>query len=114
MKRIFIVAAAIGSLLVLLSGCSDTKMNGNSTSEQSTTKSSALGQSIARDFGGTTTIELEPNLKLEEITWKDDDLWYLTRPMRDDEEPETHTFTEKGGFGTIFDGGTVIVVESRE
>lgn len=114
MKKIFIAAATIGSLLVLLTGCTDTEMTGNSTSEQSATGSSALGQSIARDFGGTTTIELEPNLKLEEITWKDDDLWYLTRPMREDEEPETHTFIEKGGLGTVFDGGTVIVVERKE
>ena len=96
------LAAAL--MLALLAGCSDAEMAGNNR----------LEQSFARDFGGTTTITLEPNLKLEEITWKDDDLWYLTRPMREDEEPETHTFTEKGGFGTVFDGGTVIVVEIKE
>lgn len=104
MKNFFIMVAVIFSLLALLTGCSDTEMVGNNR----------LEQSIARDFGGTTTINLRPNLKLEEITWKDDDLWYLTRPMREDEEPETHTFTEKGGLGTVFDGGTVIVVESKE
>ena len=102
MKKIFIsraaaiIVATVCLLLALLTGCGDVK------------------QSFARDFGGTTTVNLEPNLKLEEITWKDDDLWYLTRPMREDEEPETHTFTEKGGLGTVFDGGTVIVVESKE
>lgn len=103
-KKLFIAAAVTCSLLTLLAGCSDAEMAGNNR----------LEQSFARDFGGTTTITLEPNLKLEEITWKDDDLWYLTRPMREDEEPETHTFTEKGGFGTVFDGGTVIVVEIKE
>lgn len=102
MKKIFIsraaaiIVATVCLLLALLTGCGDVK------------------QSLARDFGGTTTVNLGPNLKLEEITWKDDDLWYLTRPMREDEEPETHTFTEKGGLGTVFDGGTVIVVESKE
>ena len=102
MKKIFIsraaaiIVATVCLLLAMLTGCGDVE------------------QSLARDFGGTTTINLEPNLKLEEITWKDDDLWYLTRPMREDEEPETHTFTEKGGLGTVFDGGTVIVVESKE
>lgn len=95
-KKIFIVAVTTCSLFALLTGCGD------------------MEQSIARAYGGTTTIELEPNLKLEEITWKDDDLWYLTRPMREDEEPETHTFTEKGGLGTVFDGGTVIIVETKE
>lgn len=103
-KKLFIAAAVTCSLLALLAGCSDAEMAGNNR----------LEQSLARDFGGTTTITLEPNLKLEGITWKDDDLWYLTRPMREDEEPETHTFTEKGGFGTVFDGGTVIIVEIKE
>ena len=95
-KKIFIVAVTTCSLFALLTGCGD------------------MEQSIARDFGGMTTINLDPNLKLEEITWKDDDLWYLTRPMREDEEPETHVFTEKGGLGTVFDGGTVIIVETKE
>ena len=29
-------------------------------------------QSVARNFGGDITIELEPGLKLEEITWKEE------------------------------------------
>ena len=94
MKKILAMLLAL--LALLLTGCGNVE------------------QSFARDFGGTTTINLGPNLKLEEITWKDDDLWYLTRPMREDEEPETHTFTEKGGLGTVFDGGAVIVVERKE
>lgn len=47
-----------------------------------------------RNFGGSMTVELEPGQKLEEITWKDDDLWILSRPMREDEQPEAHTFYE--------------------
>lgn len=31
-------------------------------------------QSITKSMGGSTTIKLEPNQKLEEITWKDDSL----------------------------------------
>lgn len=69
-------------------------------------------QSATKNFGGSMTLELEPNQKLEEITWKDDNLWYLTRPMRADEEPETHTFQQSSEFG-VFEG-TVTVVESRE
>ena len=34
----------------------------------------------------------------------------LTRPMRDDEEPETHTFQQSSEFG-VFEG-TVTIVES--
>ena len=49
------------------------------------------------------TLELEPGQKLEMITWKDDSLWYLTRPMQDGEEPETHTFQQSSEFG-VFEG----------
>lgn len=41
-------------------------------------------QSRAKSMGGSMTLKLDPGQKLEEITWKDDNnLWYLTRPMRE-------------------------------
>lgn len=65
-----------------------------------------------KNFGGTMTIELEPGRKLEEITWKDDsDLWILSRPFREGEEPETHTFQADTEWG-VFEG-TVVIVESK-
>ena len=69
-------------------------------------------QSVTRDYGGTTTINLEPNQKLEEITWKEDSLWYLTRPMTKDDVAETHVFRESSNFGAL--EGKVIIVESKE
>lgn len=66
-------------------------------------------QSVARNFGGDIILELEPGLKLEEITWKEDSLWYLTRPMREEEVPEKHVFKQSSEFGVI--EGTVTVVE---
>lgn len=66
-------------------------------------------QSVARNFGGDITIELEPGLKLEEITWKEDSLWYLTRPMREEEVPETHVFKQSSELGVL--EGSVAVVE---
>lgn len=70
-------------------------------------------QDMAKNMGGSATIYLEPNQKLEEITWKgDSDLWYLTRPMRDDEIAETHTFAQSKDLG-LFEG-TVIIVETKE
>jgi hypothetical protein len=68
-------------------------------------------QAVTKDLGGTTTITLEPGEKLEEITWKDDSLWYLTRPMRSDESPERHEFKQSTNFGVL--EGTVIIIESR-
>lgn len=66
-------------------------------------------QSVARNFGGDITLELEPGLKLKEITWKEDSLWYLTRPMREKEVPETHVFKQSSEFGVL--EGSVTVVE---
>ena len=69
-------------------------------------------QSAAKSFGGTVTLNLEPGKKLEEITWKDDSLWYLTRDMREDETAETHTFQQSSEWG-IFEG-KVIVIEHEK
>lgn len=69
-------------------------------------------QGATKSFGGSTKIELEPNTKLELITWKDDSLWYLTKPMREDDIAETHTYQQKSEFG-VFEG-TVTIVESKE
>ena len=68
---------------------------------------------MTRTFGGEKTIELDPGRKLEEITWKDADIFLLTRPMREDEKPETHTFTEMSNWG-IFEGTVTIVEKEAE
>ena len=65
-----------------------------------------------KNLGGQMEIKLPSGQKLEEITWKDDTtLWYLTRPMRTGEEPETHTFKADSEWG-IFEG-TVTIIESK-
>ena len=66
-------------------------------------------QSVTKDFGGSTTIELEP---LEEISWIDDSLWYVTRPMTYDYIAETHTFQQSSNFG-MFEG-TVTIIEKKK
>lgn len=65
----------------------------------------------AKTFGGTMTINLQPGQKLIVATWKEDDLWYLTRPMRDGETAETHQFHEDSSFGVM--QGTVIFKEHK-
>ena len=64
-----------------------------------------------RSFGGSMTVELPKGQKLEEITWKDADLWYLTRPMTEDDIAEVHTFQESSEFG-VFEG-TVTIIETK-
>lgn len=90
-KKIIIFAALLTSCLNL-SGC--------------------FGQGKVRYYGGTMEIKLPENQKLEEITWKDDSLWYLTRPMRPEENAETHKFQQDTTFG-IFEG-TVIITEVKK
>lgn len=90
MKNKILSITLIGAIsLVLLSGC----------------------QSAAKSMGGSMTLKLEPNQKLEEITWKDDSLWYLTRPMTKDDMAETHTFQQTTNFG-VFEG-TVTIIETK-
>lgn len=70
-------------------------------------------QGIAKNYGGDISLELEAGLKLEEITWKDDSLWYLTRPMREDELPETHVFRQSSEWG-IFEGTVIVIEHAKE
>ena len=69
------------------------------------------GQTYTREFGGTIRIDLPADTKLELITWKDSSLWYLTRPMRDDDIAETHTYQQSSEFG-VFEG-TVVIEEHK-
>jgi uncharacterized lipoprotein YehR (DUF1307 family) len=69
------------------------------------------GQWSARKFGGDYTYELPKGEKLINVTWKEDSLWYLTRPMRDSEEPDTYKFKADSVFG-VFEG-TVTIVETE-
>lgn len=66
---------------------------------------------MAKSFGGTMKLDLPCGEKLTEITWKDTDLWYATRPMRVGEEPETTTFHADSSLGMM--EGKVIVKECR-
>ena len=63
----------------------------------------------ARKFGGDQTITLAPGQRLDNITWKEDQIWILSHPAADGEPAEVHTFHEKSSFGVI--EGTITIVE---
>ena len=65
-----------------------------------------------RDYGGEMTITLPVNTKLTDVEWDEDDLWYMTRPMREDEIAETHIFQEGSSFGVM--EGQITFVETKE
>ena len=65
----------------------------------------------ARLYGGTSTQELPLNSKLVTATWKQDNLWLLTRPMHTNDTAETYEFRESSSFGLM--EGRVIIKERR-
>lgn len=87
--RIFTIILFLS--LISLSGCTD--------------------NTRAKTFGGKATVKLPPNTKLVNVTWKNSNMWYLTRPMREDEEAETLSFQEKSDFGLI--EGKVVFEETK-
>lgn len=84
-----LIAAAV--LFAVLSGC--TKQTWN------------------RNFGGKMRIDLPPGQELMEATWKEDSLFYLTRPMTSNYVPVTKTFAESSPYGLL--ESTVEFVERR-
>jgi hypothetical protein len=72
---------------------------------------SCTENSRAKAWGGTATVDLAPNTKLIGATWKDAELWYLTRPMRADEVAETSSLIEQSNFGLV--EGKVVFKETK-
>lgn len=68
-------------------------------------------QQKAKNFGGTYEVNLSKGKKLVNITWKDNELWYLTRDMKPGEEAETYEFLEDSNYGVW--EGKVIIHESE-
>jgi hypothetical protein len=64
----------------------------------------------ARAMGSTMRLTLPCDQKLVNVTWKEAELWYLTRPMREGEKPETLTFHADTPLGLL--EGTVVLTES--
>ncbi len=65
----------------------------------------------ARVWGGTADEKLPQGRKLVNVTWKDADLWILTKPMSKDDVAETYEFIESSSFGVM--QGKVIIRESK-
>jgi uncharacterized lipoprotein YehR (DUF1307 family) len=65
----------------------------------------------AKQFGGTATVNLPQGQKLVNVTWKEDEIWYLTRSMNSTDTAETYTFQEESSYGMM--EGTVILKESK-
>ena len=66
---------------------------------------------MAKQYGGTAIVKLTPGQKLINVTWKDQQLWYLTRKMNPSDSVESYIFKEESSYGLV--EGTVILKESK-
>ena len=67
------------------------------------------GNNIAKNYGRSETIKLSPGERLDNVTWKDDDMWIL-KHVEPTKAPKTYTFKEKSSFGLM--QGTITIIES--
>jgi hypothetical protein len=65
----------------------------------------------AKSYGGTAELTLPKGHKLVNITWKDSNIWYLTRPMLQTDSAITYSFKEKSSYGLM--EGTYIIHEVK-
>jgi len=65
----------------------------------------------AKKWGGTMDINPEKGCKVSEITWKDDQVWYLCEEMEPNYVPQLKKFKEASTYGII--EGEVDIQESR-
>ena len=61
-----------------------------------------------RNFGGEGQIVLPKGQKLVVATWKQDNLWILTREFNPNEPANTYKFSEQSSWG-IWEGAYTIV-----
>jgi hypothetical protein len=64
-----------------------------------------------KNFGGEGTINLPVGRKLVNVTWKETEIWYLTRPMDSTDVAETYRFQEESSWGMV--EGTYNIVETK-
>lgn len=73
---------------------------------------SCTKNSQVKNFGGEGELTLPPNQKLINITWKNDEIWYLTKPMKQTDSAETYIFHEESSWGVI--EGTYKIIEVKK
>lgn len=72
---------------------------------------SCTSNELAKEYGGSITKRLPAGQKLVNVTWKDRNLWILTRPMTESDSPTSYSFQEESAFGIL--EGTVTIIETK-
>ena len=72
---------------------------------------SCTENSRVKQWGVEGTINLHKGRKLFNVTWKETQVWYLTRPMNSTDVAETYQFHEESSWGMV--EGTYNIVETK-
>jgi hypothetical protein len=64
-----------------------------------------------KSWGGEGTIKLPKGKKLVNVTWKETQIWYLTREMDSNDVAETYEFHEESSYGVV--EGTYKIIETK-
>jgi hypothetical protein len=72
---------------------------------------SCTENSRVKNWGGEGTINLPKGRKLVTVTWKGEQIWYLTRSMNSSDVAETYKFQEESSWGVM--EGTYNIVETK-
>lgn len=107
-----ICASLIGTAILVL-GCSGSAVNNTVPLNDTNNKVKSTGSVVAKRVGGNATVILPDNQKLQLVTWKEDDMWLLYRPMRADEQAETYTYQEDSRFGILEANITIREVKTK-
>lgn len=61
--------------------------------------SSCTDNQRAKNFGGKSVVTLQPNQRVVNVTWKQDDMWILYKV--DTTKPYQYTFKESSSWGIL-------------
>ena len=64
-----------------------------------------------KNWGGEGNINLPKGRKLVNVTWKETEIWYLTRPMDSNDVAESYQFQEESSWGVM--EGTYNIIETK-
>jgi hypothetical protein len=64
-----------------------------------------------KQWGGEGNIKLPKGRKLVNVTWKETQVWCLTRPMNSNDVAETYQFQEESSWGVM--EGTYNIIETK-
>ena len=72
---------------------------------------SCTENSRVKNWGGEGTINLPKGQKLVTESWKETQIWYLTRPMDSSDVAETYKFQEESSYDVM--EGTYNFIETK-